>query len=258
MIIMRYGNNMVFRRDDVFDSDEKATLTGVNLKAAFLLGLTIIASSICMMIVSRFDTNNIAASTIIIGYLVCPIVTVVLSLIMGFKPLAARVLSIPYAILEGVSIGAVCGLLKYALGELGGLISGLAFVGTLTIFLGCAVLYMTGLVKVTSGFRRFVIMLGVGLVLTSLVIVIAGLFNHAIFEMFYGDGIIGLLFAVFGVIVASLYTMLTLDNAKRMVDAGLNKDFEWYCAFGIVLNIIWLFWEVLRLVMIIASRSSRR
>ena len=29
-------------------------------------------------------------------------------------------------------------------------------------------------------------------------------------------------------------------------------------AFGIVLNIIWLFWEVLRLVMIIASRSSRR
>ena len=255
---MRYGNNIVFRRDDVFESDEKATLTGVNLKAALLLGITILASTICMMFVTKLDTNNVAAPIVIFGYLICPILTFIFSLIMGFKPLTAKALSIPYAILEGVSIGAVCGLLKYALGAIGGYIAGLAFVGTLAIFLGCAVLYMSGLVKVTSGFRRFVIMLGVSLIIMSLVIVIAGLFNRAIFSLFYGDGVIGIVFAVFGVIVASLYTMLTLDNAKRMVDAGLSKTFEWYCAFGIVLNIIWLFWEVLRLVILITSRVSRR
>ena len=255
---MRYGNNMVFRRDDVFESDEKATLTGVNLKAALLLGITILTATICMMFVTKLDTNSVAAPIVIVGYLVCPILTVIFSLIMGFRPLTAKALSIPYAILEGVSIGAVCGLLKYALGAIGGYIAGLAFVGTLAIFLGCAVLYMSGLVKVTSGFRRFVIMLGASLIIMSIVILIAGLFNHEIFALFYGDGIIGLVFAIFGVLIASLYTMLTLDNAKRMVDAGLSKAFEWYCAFGIVLNIIWLFWEVLRLVIIITSRASRR
>ena len=50
--------------------------------------------------------------------------------------------------------------------------------------------------------------------------------------------------------------MISLDNAQVIVTAGVDKNYEWYASFGIVLNVIWLFWEVLRLVLIIFSRSD--
>ena len=40
-----------------------------------------------------------------------------------------------------------------------------------------------------------------------------------------------------------------------IVDAGMDKTFEWYAAFGILLNIIWLYYEVLRLLIILSQRD---
>ena len=255
---MRIGNNAVFQNEELYSVEhERSTMAGVAVKAIIMLGVAMLTALVSLKIVSHIETNALALPMVIAGYLVCPITTFILSIIMSRKPLAARALAIPYAVLEGISIGAVCGLLKYALGDLGGLIAALAFIITLAFFLAAAVIYSTGIVKVGSGFRRFVFILGLGLVVSTLVIMIAGLFNHAVFELFYGATTLALIVSIISVIIASLYTLLTLDNAKRMVDAGLDNRYEWYCAFGIVLNFIWLFWEVLRLVMIIASRSSR-
>jgi uncharacterized YccA/Bax inhibitor family protein len=57
------------------------------------------------------------------------------------------------------------------------------------------------------------------------------------------------------VLVASIYSVISLDSAHNIVKAGLDKNYEWYASFGIILNIIWLFYEVVRLLLIILSRS---
>jgi uncharacterized YccA/Bax inhibitor family protein len=175
---------------------------------------------------------------------------------MSFNPRAARVLAIPYAVLEGMTVGAISGVVAIAIPEAGLLLPGLALAITMAIFLSASVLYTTGVIRVSGFFRRFMYTLLLGVIITSLVVMIAGLFNSQIYEIFYGaTSYIALLISIIMVIISSLYVVISLDNANMIVDAGMDKTFEWYAAFGILLNIIWLYYEVLRLLIILMSRD---
>ena len=133
----------------------------------------------------------------------------------------------------------------------------LALIITLTFFLGASVLYATGLVKVTTGFRKFMFIVLFGVVISSSTIAIIGIFSPIVYDVFYGLGDLSLILAVLTVLIAGGYSFITLDNASKIVDAGLDKNYEWYAAFGIILNLIWLFYEVIRLVIILFGRSNQ-
>ncbi len=252
---MRIGQNTVFERAASFECSNRATMGGVARKTIAMLLTALISALICMRFVESL--SSLADEIVIFGYLISPILTFVLSMIMSFNPNAAKTLAIPYAILEGVSIGSLAGLLTALLGALGGMIIGLALVITLSFFLGSAVLYCTGIVKVGLGLRKFAFSALFGLCISSLMIWIMGIFNNDIYSFFYGDNNISLIIAIVYVIIAVVYSLISLDNAKKLVDSGLDQVYEWYAAFGIVLNVIWLFWEVLRLILILISRSEK-
>lgn len=252
---MRYGNNTVFQRSAELYGENRASIKGVAIKSIIMLGVAIITSVLCMGLVNTL--SGISGGVIIFGYLISPILTLILSFIMSFNPAAAKSLAIPYAILEGISIGTIAGLLTALLGEVGGVIVGLAFVITLSFFLGAAVLYTTGIVKAGYGFRRFMSIALFGTVISSLLIALIGIFNPTVYYIFYGYGTLSLVISIIYVLIAAGYSLITLDNAKRIVDAGLDADYEWYAAFGIILNVIWLFYEVLRLIIILFARSDR-
>ena len=92
---------------------------------------------------------------------------------------------------------------------------------------------------------------------SSFIIGILSIFNPTMGALFYGGSNLGIIVSIISILVAGIYTLITLDNAKRIVDAGLDEQFEWYAAFGIILNVIWLFWEVLSLLLRILARSDR-
>ena len=257
---MRFGNNIVFRRagstagtGKYFDG-ERATMKGVAYKTITLLLVAIVSALLCMVLIKPLD--NTATSIIILGYLISPIITLILSFVISYNPTTAKVLSIPYCILQGISIGTLTGLLTAFLGSNGALLVGLAFVITLTFFLGATVLYTTNIVKVTNKMRIFLFTALIGIVFTSIMVSILSLFIPSIRTFVYGNGGFAFLYAIICVIIASLYTFITLDNAYRLVDMGVSKNIEWYASFGIVVNVIWLFYEVLRLIMIIFSRRN--
>ena len=52
--------------------------------------------------------------------------------------------------------------------------------------------------------------------------------------------------------------MLTLDfeRAKTMVEYGADKRTEWQISVGLLVTIIWIYVEILRLLVIIASRRD--
>ncbi len=251
---MKLGQNAVFNRATEYSCTTKATIGGVAKKTVVMLIMALISTLVCINFVEPL--NDFSGGVILFGYLISPILTFVLSMIMSFSPNAAKTLAIPYSILEGVSIGCVAGILTGVLNETGGLIVGLAFIVTLSFFLGAAMLYCTGIVKVGTGLRRFAFTALSGLLISSLIIGIVGIFNRNVYAFFYGSTDIALIFAIISVFIASIYSLISLDNAKRFVDSGLDRSYEWYAAFGIVLNIIWLFWEVLRLVLILFSKSD--
>lgn len=246
----KFGDNVVFSRAQNLErvSGQVATIQGVGSKTILLVLITLISALATMFI--------LGPRQVLSAYFIIWIITFVLLMIMSFNPTAARVLAIPYAILEGMTVGAISGVVAIAIPDDGLLISGLALSITMTIFLGASVLYATGVIRVSGFFRRFMYTLLLGVVITSLVVMIAGFFDSQIYELFYGvNSGIALLISIIMVFISSLYVVISLDNATMIVDAGMDKTFEWYAAFGILLNIIWLYYEVLRLLIILSQRD---
>ena len=58
-------------------------------------------------------------------------------------------------------------------------------------------------------------------------------------------------------IVATMYVIFSFSVADNLIEAGADKDMEWYAAYAITLNVVYLFIEILRLLLILFSRQSR-
>jgi uncharacterized YccA/Bax inhibitor family protein len=59
---------------------------------------------------------------------------------------------------------------------------------------------------------------------------------------------------VFVVGLAAFNLLLDFDFIDRGASAGLSKSMEWYGAFGLMVTLIWLYLEVLRLLMKVYNR----
>ena len=58
----------------------------------------------------------------------------------------------------------------------------------------------------------------------------------------------GILFSLAVVGVASLNFILDFSLIEKGEAQGAPKYMEWYCAFGVLLTLIWLYLEMLRLL----------
>ena len=234
---------------------ETATYKGIGFKSCLLLGITFLVT--LFMIGWVLTMRRLPVAIYVISF----ITTIVLQLIVIFKPTKAKTLSIPYAAAEGLILGCLCGLLEVALPGEGLTIAGSALSITLAIFLGALILYSTGIIKVSGKFLGFFIILimGVGIFIVSLSIL------SLIFRLSSGISLIGLFYnsdlamilCVIMCIVASFYVIMSLNEADNFVQGGYDKSYEWYAAFAILINVIYLFLEVLRLLLIIAARNKR-
>ena len=58
------------------------------------------------------------------------------------------------------------------------------------------------------------------------------------------------------VVVASIYVFITIQQTNEIVNQGIDKNYEWYAAFGIAITVIWLFLEILELLLKIAAKRD--
>lgn len=246
----KIGNNTVFSkaRDYITeDSFEQSSAIGVGIKTIILIGVTFLAALIGIYVLGPIGVFQLYVPIVIIDF--------VLLLIMSFNARSCKYLSIPYAIMEGLMVGAIVGLLEMALPGIGISIAGTAFIVTIIIFLVASLLYISGTIRVSNKFRKIMFISLLSLLLGGIFLGIMSIFVPSV-AVFFNYGPIAILISVVYIIIASLYVVISLDNAYEIVDNGLHKDYEWYAAFGILINIIWLFYEVLRLILIILSNSK--
>jgi len=64
----------------------------------------------------------------------------------------------------------------------------------------------------------------------------------------FGGGTFGILFSVFVVCIAALNLVLDFDLIERGVAQGAPRYMEWYCAFALMVTLVWLYLELLRLL----------
>jgi uncharacterized YccA/Bax inhibitor family protein len=172
----------------------------------------------------------------------------VLALVISFKRITNPLVIAAYAVLQGLLLGVA----SRTFNDLYPGIVIQAVVGTLAVFLGMAVLYKARVIRATPRFTRFVIGALIGVVGLSLVNLVVYLFSgRQGLEVYTQDGEVGWLPIVFSLVcigVGALTFILDFDAVEQGVRAGLPQRYAWYCAFGLLVGLIYLYWQILRLL----------
>ncbi len=179
----------------------------------------------------------------VIGGLIFAIATI-------FKKTWAPVTAPIYALCEGLVLGGVSAILELRFPGIAIEAVSLTF-GTLVCLL---LAYRSGLIRVTDKFRLGIVAATGGIALFYLIEMVLGFF-HIRFAAVNGSGAIGIGFSVFVVIIAALNLVLDFDFIESGARAGAPKYMEWYGAFGLLVTLIWLYFEILRLLSKLRSRE---
>ena len=170
----------------------------------------------------------------------------VLTLIMMFAKRMAMILSLGYAVAQGLFIG---GFTMFMEARYPGLPILAASFTTATL-LGMLLLYRTGVIKASSGFIKGVIGATVGLFLGVAVLMVLNLFGigGGIIGALYGNGPIGIGFSVVCIGLAAFNLVVDFAVIEQGAQQRLPKYMEWVGAFGLMVTLVWLYIEILRLL----------
>ncbi len=185
------------------------------------------------------------------------IVGMVSGLAISFKPTWASYLAPIYGLAEGLLLGALSAIINTAFQKnYPGIILqavGLTFGVAIAMFL----LYNFRIIKVTEKFKSVIIAATLGIFIFYLITWVVGLFNVQIpFMSLTNGGWLGIGISLFIVAIAALNLLLDFDRIEKGAEMGAPKFMEWYSAFGLLVTIVWLYLEILKLLMRFANNRN--
>ena len=230
------------------------TLKGTVNKSLTLLAL-IFASAILTW--KMAFAGNTLVTPLMIGGL---IVGTIFSFITIFKPAKAKFTSIIYAISEGLVLGAISAFYELATAEtetgalLGNGIVFNAVMLTIGVFFVMLYLYKNRIIQPTQKFMLGIIAATGAIAIVYLVDIIMGFFGASV-GFLHSNGILGIGISLIIVVVAALNFILDFKNVEDSINRGAPEYMEWYCAFGMMTTLVWLYLEMLRLLSKFSSRD---
>ena len=227
-------------------TEERMSIQGATNKALLLLLCVCITATFAWHIF--FQTKNPTAVMPLV--LVGAIGGFIVALVTIFKPVWAGMTAPIYALLEGLFIG---GLSSIAESHYPGIVLqavGLTFGTCLALLLA----YKSGIIRATEGFKRGIVAATGGIALFYLVSLLLGFFGVHI-PLVYGAGPVGIIFSLVVVTIAALNLVLDFDFIEQGAAQGAPKYMEWYGAFGLMVTLVWLYIEILNLLMKLRSRE---
>ncbi len=246
----RSGNPII--RSSAFQesvsSGERMTLEGAVNKTGILLFLTVLSSAISwnfqgplMSLIAMIGifTGSIAAIAtfgfymFFIGWIVEP------------RPYRAPKTAPIYAIGMGFIIGMIS---QQAEAMFPGIVIQAV---SLTFFVAASLLfaYKTGIIRPTQNFVLIVFAATLGIILTYFFNFIFSLITGSSFSIFTDTGWMGIGLSLFIVAIAALNLVLDFDIIEQSEEQGAPKHMEWFGAMALVATLIWLYIEILRLLM---------
>lgn len=228
--------------------EDRATYKGIAWKSIYFIMLTFLSAvgSFLLPILLQFEMNFNTYMTLLI---ISSVVALIMGFVSAFSPGASKICGTIYAVAEGFVVGFVSLVYFISSVEAGGTGGEVfaALFATIGVAAGMMILYATGVIRVGSGFRKFMISALVGMIIMGLVMLIISLMDPMLGQIFYGYGPFSIMLSVFMVIFASLMILLDLNRMTEIVENGMDKKYEWYAAFGLLLTLVWLYMEFLKL-----------
>jgi len=226
--------------------EEQMSIQGTVNKAVLLLMCVFLTAAWTWNIFYRTMSPQAVVPLLAIG----AIGGLIVALVTVFKQSWAPVTAPIYALLEGLVIGGVSAVAEAQLPGIVIQAVGLTFGTCLALLLA----YKSGMVRASENFKLGVVAATGGIALFYLLSLILGLFGLRI-SFLYQSGPLGIAFSLFVVVIAALNLVLDFDFIEQGATAGAPRYMEWYAAFGLMVTLIWLYLEILRLLMKLRSRD---
>ncbi|MGB4180615.1 MAG: Bax inhibitor-1/YccA family protein [Bacilli bacterium] len=232
------SHNPVYRRalnetESLDKTYAASTYAGVARKALFYIALVLVGAfgGLALMV---------ANTELFVTMLIISLFTTTIFALFAFLiPSAAKVFGSLYCLAEGLLVGVVS--LAFEAVAPGVVLA--ALLSTVVVLTLVVTLFLTGTVKVTSKFIRFLMIFALSILVTMLLLWIISLFIQIEFDFRIMAVVSGIM-----IFLCTLYLFFDLEMIRRVVEGGAPKFFEWYVAFGLVFTLVWLYMEILPLL----------
>lgn len=218
---------------------ERLTMNDVLVKTAINLGLVVVGAVVAWYVPMLMLLGLLGG--------------LVLGLVNSFKQKVSPILVMVYALMEGMMLGGLSALvnLRYP----GTAIQ--AVLATIVVAGVTLALFTNGKIRTTPKLNKIFMIgalsyLGYGLVS----MLTAGIFGFSLNSMSIGGIPLGLPIALIAVAMATYSLLIDYTTTAEAVDAGLPQSESWRLAFGLTASLVWLYVEILRVLMYLASIFS--
>ena len=218
---------------------ERLTMNDVLVKTAINLGLVVVGAVVAWYVPVLMLLGLLGG--------------LVLGLVNSFKQKVSPVLVMAYALMEGLMLGGLSAIvnLRYP----GTAIQ--AVLATIVVAGVTLALFANGKIRTTPKLNKIFMIgalsyLGYGLVS----MLTAGLFGFSLNSMSIGGIPLGLPIALIAVAMATYSLLIDYTTTAEAVEAGLPQSESWRLAFGLTASLVWLYVEILRVLMYLASIFS--
>tara|TARA_Y100000746_G_C15436399_1_gene420799 strand:- start:244 stop:1035 length:792 start_codon:yes stop_codon:yes gene_type:complete len=240
-------------QDRVSASEEKMSLEGAVNKTGIMLFLTVISATISWNfqgpLISTMSAIGMLAA-FISGIMTFGFYFFFVGWIVKPRPYNAPKTAPIYSIGMGFFIGLIS---QTAESMYPGIVIQAV---SLTFFVAASLLiaYKTGVIKPTQNFLLIIFSATMGIFLTYIANLIYFLLTGDNFIIFTGNGAMGIGISLFIIGIAALNLVLDFDIIEQSAEQGAPKYMEWFGAMALMATLVWLYIEILRLLMKMRSR----
>lgn len=222
------------------------TLTGAIGKTFTLIGLVLVTAVIGWM----FPSMPMLFGSLVGGF--------VLALVTCFKREWSPVTAPLYALVEGLFVGVVSWVATESLAKTAYANAvPIAVMGTLFTFVVMLSLYATRIVRVTETLRGVIIGATAAVMVTYLFSWVASIFWPNVWNLpIYQSGWAGIGFSIVVIAIAAMNLLLDFDFIEKGVQNRIPKYMEWFAGFGLLVTLVWIYIEILRLLMKLAGSRN--
>ncbi|MBI5210164.1 MAG: Bax inhibitor-1/YccA family protein [Elusimicrobia bacterium] len=243
---MRSGNPTLtadtFTLEGRVARDDAMTIQGTVNKTAFtLLVLTAAAAFVWSRAFAGLPVGGYMGLGALGGFVV--------ALVTVFKKTAAPYTTPLYGALEGLFLGGISAGLE---ARYPGIVLNAVFLTLATLF-GLLAAYKSRMIPVTQNLRLGIAAATGGIMLLYLAQMVMGFFGVRM-PFLHESGPIGIAFSLFVVGIAAFNLVLDFDFIEQGADRGAPAYMEWYGAFGLTVTLVWLYLEILRLLVKLQDR----
>lgn len=251
MAIFKSGNPTLserqFEKSITANQDDVMTAKGTLNKFGFLF-LMVMATAI-------FSWNSFFGGKDVTAYMWTGMIGgLILAFVIIFKQTWAPYLAPAYALFEGLFVGSVSAIYQNAFGATAPSIVLQAILLTFGTIIAMYALYSFRIIKATEKFKSVIFMATAGIAIFYLIAMVLRFFGMDI-PFIHEGSMLGIGFSLFVVAIAALNLILDFDMIEKGAEMGAPKYMEWFCAFGLLVTIVWLYIEMLRLLGKLNSRN---